>query len=382
MWRLGRSERTPKRLILLDERARRTGALYPRLGKKTTIPAGTRARIGPVAVSTVSQFIRVLQGKKMRARRVAVLIVAFGCSLLFPPATAWAQSGAIAGVVKDTTGAVLPGVSVEAASPALIEKVRTGITDAEGQYRIEDLRAGTYSVTFTLAGFSVVKREGLELSAGVTMPVNGELRVGSLEETLTVTGASPVVDVQNVRTQSVLTRQVLDSIPIARNNQSLAQLTVGVYQTSGPQNDVGGVKGENYAGLATHGGADGMTFMDGMRTTTATNFVTNSRVSVQPVLGAGGGARHRRRGGGKHFGRRERQHRAQRRWQPVFGHRPRRVRRIEHAVRQLDRRAESPRAGEPVEAPPRVRPRNRRGRSRRKGQALVLHGAPEVGRAV
>ena len=86
----------------------------------------------------------------MSAIRVAVLIVAFGCSFLFPPATAWAQSGAIAGVVKDTTGAVLPGVSVEAASPALIEKVRTGVTDGEGQYRIEDLRPGTYTVTFTL----------------------------------------------------------------------------------------------------------------------------------------------------------------------------------------------------------------------------------------
>ena len=223
----------------------------------------------------------------MTARGFAVRAVVVG--VLFLPATAWAQSGAIAGVVKDTTGAVLPGVTVEAASPALIEKVKTTVTGAEGQYRIEDLRPGSYVVTFTLGGFSSVRREGLELNAGVTLPVSIELRIGGLQETVTVTGGSPVVDVQNSRTQSVLTRAVLDTIPMPKNNQSLAQLTVGVYQTSGPSSDVGGVKGETYAGLATHGGADGMTFMDGMRTTTSTNFVTNSRYqhnqfSVQEVV--------------------------------------------------------------------------------------------------
>ncbi|MEQ1870923.1 MAG: carboxypeptidase regulatory-like domain-containing protein [Vicinamibacterales bacterium] len=223
----------------------------------------------------------------MKALRLVFLSIVVG-SMLYPVAAS-AQSGSIAGLAKDTTGALLPGVTVEAASPALIETVKSAVTDAEGQYRIEDLRPGSYTVTFTLAGFTSYKREGLELNIGVTLPVNGELRVGSVTETITVTGASPVVDVQNVRTQSVLTRQVLDTIPIPKNNQSLAQLTVGVYQTSGPASDVGGVKGETYAGLATHGGADGMTFMDGMRTTTATNFVTNSRYqnnqfSVQEVV--------------------------------------------------------------------------------------------------
>src|SRR6266850_3651446 len=110
-----------------------------------------------------------------------------------------AGTGAIAGIVKDTTGAVLPGVPVEAASPALIEKVRTAVTDAQGNYKITELRPGAYSVTFTLPGFSTFKREGIELTTGFTASANAEMKVGSLQETVTVTGASPVVDIQNVR---------------------------------------------------------------------------------------------------------------------------------------------------------------------------------------
>src|SRR5215831_17848897 len=92
------------------------------------------------------------------------------CAVLFVSASAFGQggSGSIAGNVKDTTGGALPGVNVEVASPALIEKVRTTVTDGSGNYKITELRPGTYSVTFTLGGFSVVKREGIELSAGFT----------------------------------------------------------------------------------------------------------------------------------------------------------------------------------------------------------------------
>src|SRR6188474_2087481 len=117
------------------------------------------------------------------------------------PAAARAQSS-ITGVVRDTSGAVLPGVTVEAASDVLIEKVRSVVTDGSGQYRIVDLRPGVYTVTFTLPGFSLFKREGLELTTGFTATVNGDMKVGSLEETVTVTGATPVVDVQNVRQQT------------------------------------------------------------------------------------------------------------------------------------------------------------------------------------
>src|SRR5881396_2548895 len=119
---------------------------------------------------------------------IACVMMIWGLLLL--PGAAWAQtlaSGSIAGVVKDTTGAVLPGVTVEAASPALIEKVRAVVTDGQGQYKIVDLRPGTYSVSFTLPGFNITKREGIELTTGFTANVNAEMRVGSLEETITVT---------------------------------------------------------------------------------------------------------------------------------------------------------------------------------------------------
>src|SRR5260221_9714785 len=138
----------------------------------------------------------------MRVETIVRFIVVAG--LLLIPQGAWAQTaGSIAGVVRDTTGAVLPGVTVEAASPALIEKVRTVVTDGEGQYKILELRPGTYTVTFTLTGFNTFKREAIELTSGFTATVNADMKVGALEETLTVTGASPVVDTQNVRTQNV-----------------------------------------------------------------------------------------------------------------------------------------------------------------------------------
>src|ERR1044071_8024745 len=113
--------------------------------------------------------------------------------LVCAPAAADAQ-GSIVGLVKDASGAVLPGVTIEAASPALIEKVRSVVTDGTGQYRIESLRPGTYTVTFTLPGFSTVKREGIELTGTFVATVNADLRVGSIEETLTVTGQTPIVD--------------------------------------------------------------------------------------------------------------------------------------------------------------------------------------------
>src|SRR6187397_359484 len=119
------------------------------------------------------------------------------------PELARAQAS-IAGVVRDTSGAVLPGVTVEAASPALIEKVRSVVTDGNGQYRVVDLRPGVYALTFTLPGFSSVKREGIELAGSFTATVNADMRVGSLEETVTVTGQASVVDVQNVTQQRVL----------------------------------------------------------------------------------------------------------------------------------------------------------------------------------
>src|SRR4030095_4671344 len=127
------------------------------------------------------------------------------------PAAAFAQSS-ITGVVKDTSGAVLPGVSVEAASPGLIEKARTAVTDGSGQYRILDLRPGTYTVTFTLTGFSTVKREEFELRGDSVATVNADLTVVALEETVTVSGESPIFDVQSIKKTQTLDLNMIQSI--------------------------------------------------------------------------------------------------------------------------------------------------------------------------
>jgi hypothetical protein len=146
-------------------------------------------------------------------RLLNVLLVVLAIVAL--PALATAQS--LAGIVRDTSGAVLPGVTVEASSPALISKVRTGVTDDAGQYRIPDLPPGTYKVTFTLPGFSTVVREGLELSGAGVMTIGAELRVGSLEESITVTGESPVVDVQTARQQTVINGDIVRALPASRS---------------------------------------------------------------------------------------------------------------------------------------------------------------------
>src|SRR5947208_1910830 len=127
--------------------------------------------------------------------------------MTFVSSSAYAQAS-IAGAVRDSSGAVLPGVTVEAASPALIEKVRTVVTDGSGQYKIESLRPGAYTVSFTLPGFNTVKREGIELTGTFTATVNAEMRVGALEETITVTGETPIVDVQNTKRQIVMNEKL------------------------------------------------------------------------------------------------------------------------------------------------------------------------------
>ena len=147
--------------------------------------------------------------------------------LLFVPAAAFAQA-VIAGEVKDSSGAVLPGVTVEAASPALIEKVRAAVTDGTGRYRIEDLRPGLYIVTFTLQGFSPVRREGIELTGSFTATVDADLRVGTLAETVIVTGESPIVDVQSAKREVVLTGDVVRAIPSQRNYGSMVMMVPGV----------------------------------------------------------------------------------------------------------------------------------------------------------
>ena len=159
--------------------------------------------------------------------RVTVKSVALVVLLVFSPGLAFAQA-VIAGVVKDASGAILPGVTVEATSPALIEKVRTAVTDGTGQYRIENLRPGTYAVTFALSGFSTFRREGIELTGSFTATVDAEMRVGQLQETVTVTGASPIVDVQSARREMTIDNEVIRAIPNQRNYGSMVAMVPGV----------------------------------------------------------------------------------------------------------------------------------------------------------
>src|SRR5690349_15135630 len=163
----------------------------------------------------------------LRGLRILAGIV---CVALIPVA-AHAQAS-ITGTVKDASGAVLPGVTVEAASPALIEMVRTATSDGSGQYRIENLRPGAYTVTFTLPGFSTVKREGIELTGTFVATVNADLKVGTLEETITVTGETPTVDVQSVARQRVMTSETMEQLPVNRMPAFIASLIPGVNNSS------------------------------------------------------------------------------------------------------------------------------------------------------
>jgi hypothetical protein len=162
---------------------------------------------------------------------------------------AYAQSG-IVGVVRDSSGAAMPGVTVEAASDVLIEKVKAAITDSNGSYRIADLRPGIYTVTFSLTGFKTFRRDGLQLPAEFTATLNAELGVGTLEETITVTGASPVVDVTSAAKTSVLDREAIDLIPTGRSIQGMGQLVVGV-NLNLP--DTGGARAMQQTYMSTHG---------------------------------------------------------------------------------------------------------------------------------
>jgi hypothetical protein len=164
-------------------------------------------------------------------------------------APAFAQS-AITGVVRDSSGAAMPGVTVEAASDVIIEKVKAAVSDGNGAYRIGDLRPGVYSLTFTLPGFNTYRRDALQLPAEFTATVNADLTVGALEETITVTGASPVVDVTTAAKTSVLNREAIDAIPTGRSIQGMAQLVVGV-NLNLP--DTGGARAMQQTYMSTHG---------------------------------------------------------------------------------------------------------------------------------
>lgn len=225
-----------------------------------------------------------------RTRLAMALCLAFvGFGLWSSPA--YAQS-AISGVVKDETGAVMPGVSIEAASEALIEKVRTAVTDENGAYRMIDLRPGKYLLTFTLQGFNVIKRE-LELPSNFVATINAELAVGTLQESVTVSGQSPLVDVQSNVKQQVMSRDVLDAVPTARTIQGLGQLVPGV---TFDQPDVGGSRAmqQTYFFVRGTGSAQTVVMVDGLMTNGlmgdgAVNAYHNESMTQEAVYMTSGG---------------------------------------------------------------------------------------------
>src|SRR3954462_12964920 len=199
----------------------------------------------------------------MTVRKVWVACSIVGC-LLVVPAAALAQSS-ISGTVKDASGAVLPGVTVEASSPALIEGTKTTTTDGSGGYRIVDLRPGTYSLKFTLTGFSTVERVGFQLQSEFNAKIDTDMKVGALAETITVTGAAPIVDVQSAAKVAVLDRDALDNVPTSRTIWGLGQLILGV-SLSSP--DVGGSASGMPTYMSMRGGSVGASnntiMVDGM----------------------------------------------------------------------------------------------------------------------
>jgi len=190
--------------------------------------------------------------------RIAACVI----GLMLVPVIASAQS-TISGLVRDSSGGVLPGVSVEASSDVLIERTRSVVTDEQGRYSIVDLRPGTYKVVFTLQGFSKLQRDGIDLPANFNASVNVEMSVGALEETVTVSGASPIVDVQSSQKTINLQREVLDALPTSRTYAAEGSLAVGVKVVA---QNVGGARIAAQQRLYIHGAAaaDNTVAVDGM----------------------------------------------------------------------------------------------------------------------
>ena len=232
-----------------------------------------------------------------RALQAALLL------LILVPSPVFAQAS-IAGVVRDASTAVLPGVTVEVASPVLIEKVRTSVTDGSGQYRVENLRPGVYTVTFSLTGFNAVKREGIELAGSFAATVNADLKVGAVEETITVSAAAPIVDVQSGAKQSVLRQEVLTGIPTGRTQFTAATLIPGMNLNN---QDVGGTNIINTTGgsMTIHGsnGNDQRVMIDGLSTANselagqASNFLPNMGSTQEMAVDYSGGTADQMTGG-------------------------------------------------------------------------------------
>ena len=224
-------------------------------------------------------------------------------SFLVLPASAFAQAS-ITGVVRDVSGAVLPGVTVETSSDALIEKGPIGGHRRDRPMRIVDLRPGTYGVTFTLTGFSSCRREGIELTGSFTATVNAELKVGTIQETVTVSGVTPVVDVQSVRRQTTVSNEVFNSIPSAKSYAGLMLLIPAVSMSSGTSADIQMVPGMVVFGGAGGRANEGRLQIDGLNTGAVLNgagvspYVADLQNSTEVSFTTSGGLGEDKRAGG------------------------------------------------------------------------------------
>src|SRR5436309_6248165 len=221
---------------------------------------------------------------------------------LFLPATVWgqAETGNIIGIVRDTSGAVLPGVTVEAASPALIERTRTAVSDEGGRYRIGELRPGTYTVTFALPGFSTLKRDGIELTTGFTATVNADLKVGAREETIAVSEQVSMVDTQTPQQHVTITNTTLDARPTPKRPAQLITLIPSANAGGTNFHDVGGV-GSDRGFFGVHGQRpDDMTYnVSGMdnRVFSGGGFQYNSHTFQELVVETASGSAESTTGG-------------------------------------------------------------------------------------
>jgi hypothetical protein len=212
----------------------------------------------------------------MRGFKLVLLAFALIVSV---PMAAFAQA-TLSGLVRDTSGAVLPGATVEASSPVLIEKVRSGITDGTGRYTIPDLRPGTYRLSFSLTGFKTVVREGVELSGTAVLTVNADLEVGGVQETITVSGLTPAVDLQSTTRQAVMDQEIVSAVPSSRTPFTVGVLIPGVRKGAFTGQDVGGSVVQEVASLEANGG----------RTSDQRMMVNGVALSSMIAGGWGGGA--------------------------------------------------------------------------------------------